>query len=128
MVDHPGAHMRSSDAFSWYMERDPLLRSTVVSVLLFDRCPDPMILREKAERASRIVPGLRHRIVEAPFRLAPPRWTVDADFDLSWHVRHVEVPPPKTLAAILDLARVTGMAAFDPVSYTHLTLPTNREV
>jgi diacylglycerol O-acyltransferase / wax synthase len=113
MVDNQGAHMRESDAFSWYMERDPLLRSTVVSVLLFDRCPDPMILREKAERASRIVPGLRHRIVEAPFRLAPPRWTVDPDFDLSWHVRHVEAPPPKTLAAILDLARVTGMAGFD---------------
>ena len=61
MVDNQGAHMRQSDAFSWYMERDPLLRSTVVSVLLFDRCPDPKILREKAERASRIVPGLRHR-------------------------------------------------------------------
>jgi diacylglycerol O-acyltransferase / wax synthase len=113
MVDSQGARMRQSDAFSWFMERDPLLRSTVVSVLLFDRCPDPMLLREKAERASRTVPGLRHRIVEAPFRLAPPRWIVDPDFDLSWHVRHVEAPPPKTLAAILDLARVTGMAGFD---------------
>lgn len=113
MVDQRGTRMRESDAFSWYMERDPLLRSTVVSVLLFDRCPAPLVLREKAERASRIVPGLRHRIVETPLRLAPPRWTVDPDFDLSWHVRHVEVPAPKTLAAILDLARVTGMAGFD---------------
>ena len=113
MVNQQGAHMRESDAFSWYMERDPLLRSTVVSVLLFDRCPDPMILLDKAERASRIVPGLRHKIVEAPLRLAPPRWTVDPDFDLSWHVRHVEAPAPKTLAAVLDLARVTGMAGFD---------------
>jgi diacylglycerol O-acyltransferase len=107
------AHMKESDAFSWFMERDPLLRSTVVTVLLFDRCPDPVLLRAKAERASRTVPGLRHKIVEAPLRLAPPRWTVDPDFDLSWHVRQIEVPHPKTLASILDLARIAGMTGFD---------------
>jgi diacylglycerol O-acyltransferase / wax synthase len=114
MPEKPEAHMRDSDAFSWYMERDPLLRSTVVSVLLFDRCPDLAVLRDKAERASRLVPGLRHRLVEPPLRLAPPRWTVDPDFDLSWHVRHVEAPPPKTLGVVLELARIAGMAGFDP--------------
>ncbi|MCJ7671858.1 MAG: diacylglycerol O-acyltransferase, partial [Acidimicrobiia bacterium] len=96
MSEKPEAHMRDSDAFSWYMEADPLLRSTVVSVLLFDRCPDLAVLLDRAERASRLVPGLRHRLVEPPLRLAPPRWTVDPDFDLSWHVRHVEAPHPKT--------------------------------
>jgi diacylglycerol O-acyltransferase len=113
MVESLDAHMRASDAFSWYMERDPLLRSTVVVVLVFDRGPDAELLRDKAERASRTVPGLRHRIVEAPLRLAPPRWTVDHDFDLSWHLRTVAAPSPKTLAAVLDLARITGMAGFD---------------
>ncbi len=113
MVESLDAHMRASDAFSWYMERDPLLRSTVVVVLVFDRGPDAELLRDKAERASRTVPGLRHRIVEAPLRLAPPRWTVDPDFDLSWHLRTIEAPSPKTLATVLDLARITGMAAFD---------------
>jgi WS/DGAT/MGAT family acyltransferase len=105
--------MGESDAFSWYMERDPLLRSTVVTVLLFDRSPDPGLLRDKAERASRIVPGLRHRLTEAPLRLAPPRWTVDADFDLSWHVRRIEAPHPGTLGGVLELARIAGMTAFD---------------
>ena len=114
MSEKPEAHMRDSDAFSWYMERDPLLRSTVVSVLVFDRCPDLAVLLDKAERASRLVPGLRHRLVEPPLRLAPPRWTVDPDFDLSWHVRHVEVPHPKTLGTVLELARIAGMAGFDP--------------
>jgi hypothetical protein len=33
-------HMRDSDAFSWYMEKDPLLRSTVVAVTLLDGSPD----------------------------------------------------------------------------------------
>jgi diacylglycerol O-acyltransferase / wax synthase len=32
--------MRSSDAFTWAMEADPRLRSTVVSVLLLDGAPD----------------------------------------------------------------------------------------
>jgi WS/DGAT/MGAT family acyltransferase len=113
MAEDQATHMKETDAFSWFMERDPLLRSTVVTVLLFDRCPDPVLLRAKAERASRTVPGLRHKVLEAPLRLAPPRWTVDPDFDLSWHVRQIEVPNPKTLAGILDLARIAGMTAFD---------------
>ena len=32
--------MRSSDAFTWAMESDPRLRSTVVTVLMLDRAPD----------------------------------------------------------------------------------------
>jgi diacylglycerol O-acyltransferase / wax synthase len=32
--------MRSSDAFSWSMERDPGLRSTIVTLVLLDRSPD----------------------------------------------------------------------------------------
>ena len=35
--EHVDVHMRDSDAFSWYMENDPLLRSTVVSVMILDR-------------------------------------------------------------------------------------------
>ncbi len=32
--------MRSSDAFTWSMESDPRLRSTVVTVMLLDRTPN----------------------------------------------------------------------------------------
>ncbi|MBK9181125.1 MAG: DUF1298 domain-containing protein [Acidimicrobiales bacterium] len=114
MTDRPENHMRDTDAFAWYMERDPLLRSTVVSVALLDREPDLDVLEDRADRASRTVPGLRHKVVEAPYRLAPPRWVVDPDFDLSWHLRQVAAPPPNDLATVLDLARHVGMAAFDP--------------
>lgn len=113
MVERPDPHMRESDAFSWYMERDPLLRSTVVAVMTFDRAPDHRRVLARLERASRIVPGLRHHLVEPPLRLAPPRWVVDASFDLSWHVRRVEAPTPKTLATVLELARKEGMEGFD---------------
>lgn len=113
MDQRPDVHMRETDAFSWYMERDPLLRSTVVAVMVLDRAPDQERLLARLERASRIVPGLRHRLVEPPLRLASPRWVVDPGFDLSWHVRRVEAPPPADLATVLEMARKVGMEAFD---------------
>ncbi|MFN8036351.1 MAG: wax ester/triacylglycerol synthase family O-acyltransferase [Acidimicrobiia bacterium] len=106
-------HMRDSDAFSWYMEQDPLLRSTVVTVLILEHSPDWNRVVEQLDRASRLTPGFRHRVVLPPLRLSTPRWVVDPDFDLSWHVRRFEAPPPKSLAAVLDFARKTGMAGLD---------------
>ena len=105
--------MRDSDAFSWYMEKDPLLRSTVVCVLLLEGSPDWDRLPERLERMTRLAPGFRHRVVSPPLRLATPRWVVDPDFDLSWHVRRFEAVPPKTLATVLEFARKTGMAGLD---------------
>jgi diacylglycerol O-acyltransferase len=113
-MNAPGLrHMSQSDAFTWYMERDPLLRSTVVVVMVFDQPPDPARVLARLDRASRIVPGLRHRLVEPPWRVATPLWTVDPDFDLSWHVRRVAAAPPAALAGALDLARTEGMGGFD---------------
>ncbi len=113
MDEHVDVYMRDSDAFSWYMEQDPLLRSTVVSVMLLDSRPDWDRLWDRLERASRLTPGLRHRVVRPPMRLATPRWVVDPDFDLSWHVRRFEAAEPKTLATVLEFARKTGMAGLD---------------
>jgi WS/DGAT/MGAT family acyltransferase len=106
-------YMRDSDAFSWYMEKDPLLRSTVVCVVVLKGSPNWDLLPERLERATRLVPGFRHKVVTPPMRLATPRWVVDPDFDISWHVRRFEAAPPKNLATVLEFARKTGMAGFD---------------
>ncbi|MGZ4185947.1 MAG: wax ester/triacylglycerol synthase domain-containing protein [Solirubrobacteraceae bacterium] len=106
-------HMRDSDAFAWQMEKDPLLRSTVVCVLLLDGSPDWSRLKDRLERSTRLAPGFRHRVVLPPLRLATPRWVVDPDFDLSWHVRRFRAAPPRTLETVLDFARKTGMAGLD---------------
>ena len=37
MPESVDVFMRDSDAFSWYMERDPALRSTIVAVAWLDR-------------------------------------------------------------------------------------------
>src|SRR5512143_1091677 len=101
-------YMRDTDAFSWYMEADPLLRSTIVSVVVLDQCPDVERLFDRAERACRVTPGFRHKVVQPPLRLANPRWVVDNDFELGFHARHVAVPAPGRLADVFDYARQTG--------------------
>jgi diacylglycerol O-acyltransferase / wax synthase len=105
--------MRDTDAFSWYMERDPVLRSTVVAVAWLDSSPDWDALVARLDRVTRLIPMFRQRVVEPPARLATPRWTVDHAFDLAWHVRRVDAPAPHTDETVLDMARVAAMSAFD---------------
>lgn len=107
--------MRESDAFSWYLEGDPVLRSTVVSVLWFDSAPAWQVLLDRLGAATRTVVAFRQRIVEAPARLAAPRWTVDPDFDLSWHVERLSAPDGAGERYVLDEARREAMTAFDPI-------------
>lgn len=113
MAERVEMHMRDTDAFSWYMEQDPLLRSTVVVVLILDGAVDWDRLGERLEFATRLSPGFRHKVVMTPLRLATPRWVVDPDFDLSWHVRRFQAAAPKTLETVLEFARKTGMAGLD---------------
>ncbi len=106
--------LRQTDAFAWNMERDPLLRSTIVAVATFDRVPDWDRLVERMERATRLSPNFRRRLVASPLKLAPPRFRFDPDFELGWHLRRVSAPAPHTLDTVLEFARIAGMAAFDP--------------
>ncbi|MGH0036628.1 MAG: wax ester/triacylglycerol synthase family O-acyltransferase [Myxococcota bacterium] len=105
--------MSDSDALMWTIERDPLLRSTIVSVLVLDRPPDPKRLAEKLSDAARTIPRLRQRVVEDPLGVAPPRWAEDPSFDLSYHLRSVGVPGHGSLRDLLDLAAPLAMQAFD---------------
>ncbi|WP_208029324.1 wax ester/triacylglycerol synthase domain-containing protein [Rhabdothermincola sediminis] len=118
-VTDPGSlrtPVRQADVFAWRMERDPLLRSTITAVTVLDRAPDRAVLLDRLERATRLAPMFRERLVPAPLPLplATPTWALDPDLDLSWHVRWVALPAPASLDAAFDLARIEGMTAFDP--------------
>ena len=104
--------MRNSDAFTWAMESDPRLRSTVVSVVLLDRSPDWEAVRERFDLISRKLPMFRQRVVEsAP--PAPPRWEYDRDFDLDYHIRRAAAPAAGTFDDVLEMARLAEMQDFD---------------
>lgn len=105
--------MGASDAFTWYMERDPTLTSTVVVVIWLDRAPKWDLLIARIDRLSRLMPSARQRVVEPPFRLNTPRWTYDPDFDLGRHLHRIAAPKPRTRDAVLELARRSAIEPFD---------------
>ena len=104
--------MRNSDAFTWAMESDPRLRSTVVTVVVLDRSPDWEQVRNRFDLISRKVPMLRQRVVPSP-PPAPPRWEDAPDFDLDFHMRRVTATAPGTFDTVLEMARVAAMEDFD---------------
>jgi len=105
--------MSDSDSLMWHIERDPLLRSTVLTVWVLDQAPDPEQFRNALERTQRQVPRLRQRVVEDPLGVSPPRWVDDPLFDPDYHVRHLRAPGNGTLRDLLDLAAPVMMQAFD---------------
>jgi WS/DGAT/MGAT family acyltransferase len=104
--------MSDADALMWTIEKDPLLRSTITTVALFDRSPDPDRLHAAVDRCTRLVPRLRQRVVSNPYSVAPPRWELDPNFDLSFHLRRVRADGG-TLRHVLDLAEPIAMQGFD---------------
>jgi diacylglycerol O-acyltransferase / wax synthase len=113
MATTPDPHVSEADAFTLQLERDPGLRATIVAVAIFDRSPDWDRLVERVDRATRLVPAFREKLVATPLGLAPPRWVPDPDFDLTWHLRRMRLQDGGDLPELLDLARTVGMDAFD---------------
>jgi WS/DGAT/MGAT family acyltransferase len=105
--------MSDADALMWTIEKDPLLRSTITAVAVLDRAPDRERLTESLLRATLLVPRLRQRVVSNAYSIAPPRWEVDPNFDLSYHVRWIRAPHDGTLRDLLDLAQPIAMQGFD---------------
>jgi diacylglycerol O-acyltransferase len=104
--------MRNTDAFTWAMESDPRLRSTVVTIIVLDRSPDWDEVRNRFDLISRKLPMFRQRVVQSP-PPAPPRWEHCQDFDLDFHMRRVTAPKPGTVDSVLEMARLAQMEDFD---------------
>jgi diacylglycerol O-acyltransferase len=105
--------MSDADALMWTIEKDPLLRSTITAVAVLDRAPDRDRLTGSLERATRLVPRLRQRVVSNAYSIAPPRWEFDPNFDLAYHLRWMRAPGDGTLRDLLDVAQPIAMQGFD---------------
>jgi WS/DGAT/MGAT family acyltransferase len=105
--------MSDADALMWGIEKDPLLRSTITAVAVLDRAPDRDRLLDKLERGTRLIPRMRQRVVSAPLVGAPPRWLVDPNFDLHYHLRWMRAPGEGSLRDLLDVAEPIAMQGFD---------------
>src|SRR5580765_7224360 len=106
-------HMSDEDALMLNVEKDPILRSTIVAVAIFEGTPDFNRLRDRINRATCFIPRLRQRVLSPPFRLGPPRWAVEETFDLDFHLRRMRLPEPGTERALLDVLQPIATAGFD---------------
>ena len=80
--------MSSSDALIWHIERDPLLRSTVMSVWFLERPPSKDRMHATVERMVDQLPRLRHRVVEGGAR---PNWVEADNFEIADHYRYADL-------------------------------------
>jgi diacylglycerol O-acyltransferase / wax synthase len=109
-----GRHPLSpNDSLMWRIESDPVLRSPVVVVALLDRSPRQQPLRNRLERATRIVPGLGHRLVPPSFGIGRPVWEPVEGIALDHHLRRVRLSGGG-VAEVLALAAPDATAPFDP--------------
>ncbi len=106
-------HMSDADALMWNIEKDPILRSTIVAVGILDRAPDWDRLRERFLRASIAIPRFRQRVISPPLRIGPPRWAYEPDFDLSFHLKRFSVAAPGTHRQLLDAIAPIAQSSFD---------------
>ena len=94
-------------------EANPRTRSGIMTLELLDTTPDWQRLRTRFENASRKVLRLRQKVVMPTLPTAAPRWVIDPDFNLDFHVRRVRVAEPGTLREVLDLAEVALQSPLD---------------
>ncbi|WP_454561302.1 wax ester/triacylglycerol synthase family O-acyltransferase [Mycobacterium haemophilum] len=94
-------------------EANPRTRAGIMAVELLDITPDWNRFRNRIEDISRRVLRLRQKVVVPTLPTAAPRWVVDPDFDLDFHVRRMRVPEPGTLREVFDLAEVIQQSPMD---------------
>ena len=102
------SHLSVVDGAFLHLE-SPEMPMHVGSLALFDPPPadqGPWIERVKAHVASRmhLAPVFTRKLALMPFDLANPVWIHDDDVDLDYHVRHLVLPQPGTMAQMEALA------------------------
>ncbi|OBA69411.1 diacylglycerol O-acyltransferase [Mycolicibacterium elephantis] len=94
-------------------EANPRTRSGIMTLELLDTAPDWDLFRARFEHASRKVLRLRQKVVSPTLPTVAPRWVVDPDFNLDYHLRRLRVPEPGTFRQVLDLAEVAAQSPLD---------------
>ena len=113
MTDDRLDRMGAFDAVMWGIEQDPLLRSVIVAMSVLDREPDLDVLMDRILRMTVAVPRLRQRVIGNPVSLVPPRWELDPNFDLGYHLKRYHVPADGTDRPMLRIAEQLAEQDFD---------------
>ncbi|MEU5843815.1 wax ester/triacylglycerol synthase domain-containing protein [Rhodococcus sp. NPDC047139] len=79
--------------------------SSVAAAVLLDASPDWDRIAEVLTPGNHEWPVFRHRVVELPFGLDPPRRPGDPVSDPPWHLERVTLPAPASFGEALAFAR-----------------------
>jgi WS/DGAT/MGAT family acyltransferase len=113
---HQGTDRRLSDADAilWTLDRDPVLRSTIVAVVVLDReVPYDEVLK-RLDHLCRRSAHFRSVVRTSPLPWVRPSWHEDGRFDVATHVRHVRAAGTADLRSLLDLTENLARSALDP--------------
>jgi WS/DGAT/MGAT family acyltransferase len=113
MSDDRLDRMGAFDAVMWGVEQDPLLRSVIVAMTVLDRDPEVDLLVDRITRMTLAVPKLRQRVIGNPVSPIPPRWEVDPNFDLAFHLKRFHVPGDGTDRPLMRIAEQMAEQDFD---------------
>lgn len=94
-------------------EANPRTRSGIMTLEILDRTPDWERFRARFDNASRKVLRLRQKVVTPTLPTVAPRWVIDPDFNLDFHVRRVRIPDPGTMRQVMDLVEVAAQSPLD---------------
>jgi diacylglycerol O-acyltransferase len=106
--------MQPFDALLFRGENNPRTRSMLVAACVLERAPSHDRLTQQLERATRLAPRLRQKVVSPSVWVLLPCWIVDPDFDLRNHLRFTKVSRGATLQAVLDIVQQEVCARLDP--------------
>ena len=106
-------YLSQTDTLMWMVEADPLLRSTILGVVLLEAAPDWQRLHHRIEEVTHQVPALREKVTPVPLHPTLLRWEPDPAFDLNYHLRRISLPPGSGVPELLDWARSTYAGGFD---------------
>jgi diacylglycerol O-acyltransferase len=94
-------------------EANPRTRSGIMTLEILDCTPDWERFRARFENASRKVLRLRQKVVTPTLPTVAPRWVIDPDFNLDFHVRRARLPAPGSMRQLMDLAEVAAQSPLD---------------
>jgi diacylglycerol O-acyltransferase / wax synthase len=105
--------MSGSDALLWTISTDPVMRPTIVAVMILAGTPAWGEVRTRVAALTEAVPRLRSRgMSRGPGRIRP-QFVVDPAFDLDLHLRRVRVAGSGGRRHVLDLAQSMATSGFD---------------
>ncbi|MEI8238019.1 MAG: wax ester/triacylglycerol synthase domain-containing protein [Actinomycetota bacterium] len=112
MTEQP--YLSQNDTIMWMVEADPLLRSTILGVVVLDGAPDWHELQARMAHVTHEVSALREKVVPVPLHPTTLQWVADHDFDLGYHLRRIVLPAGSDEQDLLDWASTNAMGGFDP--------------